>query len=113
MQTKKHLLLIVMILFFSTGSFAQNPNCNQNHQSNALVEVYRGQSRLTLSQQREIRTAIHVIDSDIEVMYRQVGVPQIIVFLNPSDFQDDPELLALFEQEIRDLLANYRYYEIN
>lgn len=111
MQTKRHLFSIAMILFFSTGSFAQRTNCNQNHHSNALVEVYRGQSRLTLSQQREIRTAIHVIDSHSEVMYRQAGVPQIIVILNPSDFRDDPELLALAEQEIRDLLASYGYYD--
>jgi len=39
----------------------------------------------------------------------QVGVPSIIVFLNKVDQVDDPELIDLVEQEIRELLNKYNY----
>ncbi|MBN2873686.1 MAG: elongation factor Tu [Spirochaetales bacterium] len=38
------------------------------------------------------------------LLARQVGVPAIIVFLNKIDLLDDPELVELVEQEVRDLL---------
>src|SRR3989344_4535947 len=37
----------------------------------------------------------------------QVGVPRIVVFLNKVDMVDDPELIDLVEQEIRELLTRY------
>ncbi|MFA5945895.1 MAG: elongation factor Tu [Patescibacteria group bacterium] len=43
------------------------------------------------------------------LLARQVGVPYIIVFLNKVDLVDDPELLDLVEQEVRDLLTKYQY----
>ncbi|MBP9827613.1 elongation factor Tu [Patescibacteria group bacterium] len=43
------------------------------------------------------------------LLARQVGVPYIIVFLNKVDLVDDPELLDLVEQEIRDLLNKYNF----
>jgi elongation factor Tu len=43
------------------------------------------------------------------LLARQVGVPAIIVFLNKCDAVDDPELVDLVEQEIRDLLTKYEY----
>ena len=39
----------------------------------------------------------------------QVGVPKIVVFLNKVDQVDDPELIDLVEQEIRELLTKYNY----
>ncbi len=39
----------------------------------------------------------------------QVGVPAIVVFLNKCDMVDDPELLDLVEEEVRDLLKKYHY----
>lgn len=39
----------------------------------------------------------------------QVGVPYIVVFLNKCDQVNDPELLELVEEEIRDLLTKYDY----
>jgi len=39
----------------------------------------------------------------------QVGVPHIVVFLNKVDLVDDQDLLALVEEEIRDLLKKYKY----
>ncbi|HEY1794457.1 MAG TPA: elongation factor Tu [Opitutaceae bacterium] len=39
----------------------------------------------------------------------QVGVPKIVVFLNKVDLIDDKELLALVEEEIRDLLTKYKF----
>ncbi len=39
----------------------------------------------------------------------QVGVPSIVVFLNKVDQVDDPELIDLVEQEIRELLTKYNY----
>ncbi len=39
----------------------------------------------------------------------QVGVKNIVVFLNKVDLVDDPELLDLIEVEIRDLLKKYKY----
>ncbi|MDY6068264.1 MAG: elongation factor Tu, partial [Opitutales bacterium] len=43
------------------------------------------------------------------LLARQVGVPQIVVFLNKCDLLDDPELLDLVEMEVRDLLKKYQY----
>jgi elongation factor Tu len=40
---------------------------------------------------------------------RQVGVPQIVVFMNKVDLVDDPELLELVEMEIRELLTSYGF----
>jgi len=39
----------------------------------------------------------------------QIGVPQIVVFMNKVDQVSDPELLDLVEMEIRDLLTKYHY----
>jgi translation elongation factor TU len=43
------------------------------------------------------------------LLARQVGVPSILVFLNKVDLVDDPELLELVEQEVRDLLNFYQF----
>src|SRR5437588_5632011 len=43
------------------------------------------------------------------LLARQVGVPAIVVFLNKCDMVDDPELLDLVEEEVRDLLKKYEY----
>ena len=43
------------------------------------------------------------------LLARQVGVPQVVVFMNKCDMVDDPELLDLVEAEIRDLLTFYGY----
>ncbi len=39
----------------------------------------------------------------------QVGVPKLVVFLNKVDQVDDPEMIDLVEQEIRELLTKYNY----
>jgi elongation factor Tu len=38
-----------------------------------------------------------------------VGVPEIIVFINKVDQVDDPELIDLVEEEIRELLTKYKF----
>ena len=43
------------------------------------------------------------------LLARQVGVPAIIVFLNKCDQVDDPELVDLVEEEVRELLASYEF----
>ena len=43
------------------------------------------------------------------LLARQVGVPSIVVYLNKVDMVDDPELIDLVEQEVRDLLTKYGY----
>ncbi|KIC90343.1 elongation factor Tu [Flavihumibacter sp. ZG627] len=43
------------------------------------------------------------------LLARQVGVPQIVVFMNKVDLVDDAELLELVEMEIRDLLSSYGF----
>jgi len=39
----------------------------------------------------------------------QIGVPQIVVFLNKVDMVDDPELIDLVEAEVRELLTKYQF----
>jgi elongation factor Tu len=39
------------------------------------------------------------------LLAKQVGVPKIIVFLNKCDMVDDPDMLDLVEEEIRELLT--------
>ncbi|EPR10777.1 elongation factor Tu [Sphingobium indicum IP26] len=43
------------------------------------------------------------------LLARQVGVPQLVVFMNKVDLVDDPEILELVELEIRELLSSYDF----
>src|SRR5688572_15675239 len=43
------------------------------------------------------------------LLARQVNVPAVVVFLNKIDLVDDPDLLDLVEEEVRDLLAKYNF----
>ncbi len=43
------------------------------------------------------------------LLARQVGVPAIVVFLNKVDMVDDPELVKLVEEEVRELLKKYEF----
>ncbi|MBS1611724.1 MAG: elongation factor Tu [Bacteroidetes bacterium] len=43
------------------------------------------------------------------LLARQVGVPQVVVFMNKVDLVEDPEFLELGEMEIRDLLKFYGF----
>src|ERR1700732_566530 len=43
------------------------------------------------------------------LLARQVGVPEMVVFINKCDLVDDPELIDLVELETRDLLAKYGF----
>ena len=45
----------------------------------------------------------------VVLLARQVGVPQLVVFMNKCDLVDDPELLDLVEMEIRELLSSYDF----
>ncbi len=45
------------------------------------------------------------------LLARQVGVPKIIVFLNKVDLVDDPDLLELVEEEIKDTVQSYGFSE--
>jgi elongation factor Tu len=43
------------------------------------------------------------------LLAKNVGVPAIVVFLNKVDMVDDPEIVDMVEEEIRDLLTKYGY----
>ncbi len=43
------------------------------------------------------------------LLARQVGVPNLVVFMNKVDLVDDDELLELVEMEVRELLSFYDY----
>jgi elongation factor Tu len=43
------------------------------------------------------------------LLARQVGLNQIVVFLNKCDAVDDPEMLDLVEMEVRELLSKYNF----
>ncbi|MGM0393023.1 MAG: elongation factor Tu [Thermodesulfobacteriota bacterium] len=43
------------------------------------------------------------------LLARQVGVPQIVVFLNKCDMVDDEELIELVEMELQELLTSYDF----
>ena len=43
------------------------------------------------------------------LLARQVGVPNIVVFLNKVDQVEDSELIDLVEMEVRELLTKYEY----
>lgn len=43
------------------------------------------------------------------LLARQVGVPNIVVYLNKTDQVDDKELLDLVEVEVRELLSKYEF----
>ena len=43
------------------------------------------------------------------LLARQVGVPNLVVFMNKVDLVDDPEMLELVEMEVRELLTSYGF----
>ena len=43
------------------------------------------------------------------LLARQVGVPNLIVFINKCDMVDDPEIIELVEAEVRELLSKYEF----
>ena len=43
------------------------------------------------------------------LLARQVGVPQLVVYLNKVDLVSDPELVELVELETRELLTKYGF----
>jgi len=43
------------------------------------------------------------------LLARQVGVPYIVVFLNKADMVDDPDLIEIVEEEVRELLTSYEF----
>jgi translation elongation factor EF-Tu-like GTPase len=43
------------------------------------------------------------------LLARQVGVPELVVFLNKCDLVDDPELIDLVELETRELLTKFGF----
>ena len=43
------------------------------------------------------------------LLARQVGVPDLVVFVNKVDLVDDPELIELVEMETRELLTQYGF----
>ena len=43
------------------------------------------------------------------LLARQVGVPKIIVFLNKVDMVDDPEILELVEEEVKETVQEYGF----
>jgi elongation factor Tu len=47
------------------------------------------------------------------LLARQVGVPDMVVFLNKCDLVDDTELIELVEMETRDLLTKYGFDGVN
>ena len=47
------------------------------------------------------------------LLAKQVGVPKIVVFLNKCDMVDDPEMIELVEEEIRELLTKQGFDGVN
>ena len=43
------------------------------------------------------------------LLAKQVGVPRIVVFINKVDMVDDPDLVDLVEEEVREILTKYKY----
>jgi len=43
------------------------------------------------------------------LLARQVGVPAIVVYLNKVDMVDDPSMVELVEEEVRELLTKYGF----
>ncbi|HBE90221.1 MAG TPA: elongation factor Tu [Candidatus Andersenbacteria bacterium] len=43
------------------------------------------------------------------LLARQIGVPQLVVFLNKVDQVDDLELVDLVEEEVKEILGKYEY----
>ncbi len=43
------------------------------------------------------------------LLARNVGVPSLVVFLNKCDMVDDPEMIDMVEEEIREMLSKYDF----
>jgi elongation factor Tu len=47
------------------------------------------------------------------LLAKQVGVPKIVVFLNKCDMVDDPDMIELVEEEVRELLTKQGFDGVN
>ncbi len=47
------------------------------------------------------------------LLAKQVGVPKMVVFLNKCDMVDDPDMIELVEEEIRELLTKQGFDGVN
>ncbi|MGB2580260.1 MAG: elongation factor Tu [Minisyncoccia bacterium] len=43
------------------------------------------------------------------LLAKQIGVPKIVIFLNKCDMVDDPEMIDMVEEEVRELLTKYEF----
>jgi elongation factor Tu len=43
------------------------------------------------------------------LLAKNVGVPSLVVFLNKADMVDDPEMIEMVEDEVRELLSKYDF----
>ena len=75
------------------ADFIKNINTCSSHIDAAILMVSAAEHHMP-------QTKEHVL------LARQVGVPQLVVFLNKIDLVDDEDLLELVEMEVRELLDN-------
>jgi elongation factor Tu len=47
------------------------------------------------------------------ILAKQVGVPKMVVFLNKCDMVDDPDMIELVEEEIREILSKNGFDGVN
>jgi elongation factor Tu len=50
-----------------------------------------------------------LLQLQMDLLARQVGVPKLVVYMNKTDLVDDPEMLELVEMEVRELLDQYEF----
>ncbi len=74
----------------------------QEHDHGRCADGWRNPRRLGVDGPMP-QTREHIL------LARQVGVPQIVVFLNKCDIVEDEELLDLVEMEVRELLVKYNF----
>lgn len=91
---------------------------NKRHYSHTDCPGHRDYVKNMITGAAQLETAILVVaatdgvapqTSEHILLAKQIGIPNMIVYLNKCDIEDDPEILELVEMEIKDLLEKHKF----
>lgn len=91
---------------------------SKRHYSHTDCPGHRDYVKNMITGAAQLETAVLVIAATDGVapqtkehvlLAKQIGIPNLIVFINKCDEESDPELLELVEMEVKELLKDYDY----
>jgi len=91
---------------------------SQRHYSHTDCPGHRDYVKNMVTGAAQLETAILVVSAPDGIMpqtrehvllAKQIGIPNLVVFINKCDVEDDEEILELVEMEVRELLDEFKF----